>query len=65
MVIQLEQLTKALLAVPLHEYKIPPEMYSTSVYFKLSFCLLLPFIIQNMLLAENSLLVSIFHLMYG
>lgn len=28
-VIQLEQLTKALLVVPLHEYKIPPEMDNT------------------------------------
>lgn len=37
MIIQLEHLTKALLVVPLHEYKTPPEMDRTFVLFILNF----------------------------
>lgn len=33
MFFQLEQLIKALLVVPLHEYKIPPDIDSISVLF--------------------------------
>lgn len=66
MIIQLEQLTKALLVVPLHEYKIPPEMDSTSVLlisnFPSAYSFLSLFRIRSW---QKILFKSLFHLMYG